>query len=199
MTAVYDPIHDLAEAWARCEFVHVGASGVDSESVYVTPKDVFRRDAWFNKLPPWHWGRLWYPVGIRAGPLLGHYIWSGDAKFPAKCAACLGEPTTGQVVEIYKLRPHRGRYRGRTARVVSAWQGDRTWYVIPYCAAHATHPDAVRVADGHLVFRNPEYAREFGDLNGIEPRRFIDRWWVAAVLATFFLLLWSIYILFIVF
>jgi len=189
----------LTEAFERCEPTRVNRSfnnvDVGHVEVLLTPKDISRRR---NGL--WHLGRPKYSLGMgnqTQGPEIAAGIHAGSVAFPDKCAVCLGEATEGAVWELSGdlLPGGSGRYRARDRRVVVAANRQRIWYSVPFCSAHAKHPGGVAVGTtmmnrSWITFRNNEYGREFGDLNGLEARHFATRWWfMLAVLASLLLFL----------
>jgi hypothetical protein len=176
----------LTDALNRCQPMTVHRTydykNVGDVEVLLTPKDISRRH---NGL--WHLGRSKFSLGLRhelIGRQLADGIYAGAAGFPDKCAVCLGEATEGVVWQTTGdvLPGGSGRYRAKDRRVVVAANLQRIWYSVPFCSAHAQHHGGVAMGTtmmnrGWIAFRNRDYGREFGELNGIEPRNLARRWW----------------------
>jgi len=169
-----------------------------SVEVLLTPKDVAKR----SRRSFWHYGRAKFPLGHankRAGEPIAAGISEGKVTFPEKCATCLASPSTGVIYEIQGeiLKEGSARFRAKDRRVVIAANWERVWYSIPYCETHAKKANGAAFGEtltnlAWVAFRNEDYAAEFGDLNRLEPRHFVRRWWAVLLGVAALLLLLAV-------
>ena len=80
------------------------------------------------------------------------------------------------------LKGGSARFRSKDRRVVIAANWERVWYSVPYCDTHAKKPTGAAFGEtlnnlAWVAFRNDDYAAEFHDLNHLEPRHLVRRWW----------------------
>lgn len=168
----------------------VNLSGVLRGLVYLTPPDVKQtgKVGWVE-----HWEFVIDPrvnsslLAPQATLNWSQGIFLGGVTFPEVCCKCMEPATYFELAEAgIRTRTWSGRvvFPGKEQeevdRILAAYKYTRFWYAVPFCQKHGLKSRAVHIHSSAsmpktdddwkmiLDFSNPEYGRQFAQINGLE-------------------------------
>ncbi len=185
--------------------------------VLLTPPAITRR----SLAGIWYIGRPKFSLGRddeRLGRSLAPGIAAGPEAYPDLCATCLEPSTRAFVYETTAalLPGGSGRfttqvgtlrwmvsffnrpYRRQLIQPLVAANWQRVWHAVPFCDRHGERTRDVGFGTTALdrawvSFKNPEYADAFGELNALQARSNVQRWWLLLILLSLALVVLGVF------